>query len=56
MDIIWNLLLQRGMSPVEIDLYKEVFIILIMLPVVTTIVGIARYVIGTRTLGMFTPG
>lgn len=55
MDIIWNLLLQRGVSPAEIDLYKEVFIILIMLPVVTTIVGIARYVIGTRTLGMFTP-
>jgi hypothetical protein len=55
MDIIWNLLLQRGIPSSEIELYKEVFVMLILLPVVTTIIGIARYVIGTKSLGIFTP-
>lgn len=55
MDIIWNLLLQRGVPATEVELYKEVFVILILLPVVTTIIGIARYVIGIKSLGIFTP-
>lgn len=55
MDIIWNLLIQRGIPANEVELYKEVFVILILLPVVTTIVGIARYVIGIKSLGIFTP-
>ncbi len=55
MDIIWNLLLQRGIPATEVELYKEVFVILILLPVVTTIIGIARYVIGVKSLGIFTP-
>lgn len=55
MDIIWNLLIQRGVPLTEVELYKEVFVILILLPVVTTIIGIARYVIGVKSLGIFTP-
>lgn len=55
MDIIWNLLLERGIPSNEVELYKEIFVMLILLPVVTTIIGIARYVIGIKSLGIFTP-
>lgn len=55
MDIIWNLLIQRGIPTSEVELYKEVFVMLILLPVVTTIIGISRYVIGVKSLGIFTP-
>jgi len=55
MDIIWNLLIQRGIPSTEVELYKELFVMLILLPVVTTIIGIARYVIGVKSLGIFTP-
>lgn len=55
MDIIWNLLIERGIPSIEVELYKEIFVMLILLPVVTTIIGIARYIIGIKSLGIFTP-
>lgn len=55
MDIIWNLLIQRGVPASEIELYRDLFVILLLLPVVTTIIAIGRYVIGTKSLGIFTP-
>lgn len=55
MDIIWNLLINSGVSSVEINHYKEVVFILTLLPFVATLVAISRYMIGVKSLGIFTP-
>ncbi|MFS8130430.1 MAG: 7TM domain-containing protein [Candidatus Dojkabacteria bacterium] len=55
MDGIWNLLMQSGLSAVSLDQVKHLYIVIFMLPVVVTVISIARYVIGLRTLKVYIP-
>jgi hypothetical protein len=52
-EFIWNLLTQQGVSSDMLAEIQRSFLIVLMLPVVITIVGIARYIIGLRTLNIY---
>lgn len=53
MDQIFQLLIQNGVTPQEIVYIENLFVILIMIPVVSTILAISRYIIGIRTPNIF---
>jgi len=55
MDGIWNLLIQSGLNAASLDQVKHLYIVIFMLPVVVTVISIARYVIGLRTLRVYLP-
>jgi len=55
MDGIWNLLIQSGLNSASLDQVKHLYIVIFMLPVVVTVISIARYVIGLRTLKVYIP-
>ncbi len=55
MDTIWQILIQNGVSTIQIEMLKDIYLFLLMLPIVTTIVGIARYIVGLRTINFYTP-
>lgn len=55
MDFIWNALIDRGVSDQEIELIKNSYLLLMMLPIVSTLVGIGRHIIGIKTLSVYAP-
>ncbi len=55
MQIIYDFLLQQGISLAHIEALQNVYLILLLIPLVATIIGIARYVIGIRSINFYTP-
>ena len=55
MDGIWNLLIQAGLNTASIDQIKHLYLVVFMISVVVTIIGIARYVIGLKSLRVYIP-
>lgn len=55
MNEILNFLTQRGVTTEEITLLKDIYVLLLLLPIVSTAVAIARYIIGAKSLSIFTP-
>lgn len=47
--------MDQGVTAQEIEMIKHLYLILILLPIVVTIIGIARYVIGLRSLSVYIP-
>ncbi len=55
MDGFWNFLTTTGITATQLGLLKEIYVLLLLLPIVATIVSIARYIIGARSLSIYTP-
>jgi len=55
MQIIFNLLLENGVKYSDIILLERLYLVLLLIPIVATIIGIARYVIGIRSINFYTP-
>ncbi len=55
MDIIWNVFIEKGISATDLESLKYLALILLMLPIVATVIGIARYIIGLRSLSFYVP-
>lgn len=55
MNEILNFLLQRGVTQEEINLLKETYVLLLLLPIVSTAVAVARYFIGAKSLSIYSP-
>lgn len=55
MEIIFKFLLEYGVSPLDIIVLQKLFLVLLLIPIVATIIGIARYVIGLRSINFYTP-
>lgn len=55
MESIWQFLIQNGVTTIQIEMLKQIYLFLLMLPIVTTVVGIARYIVGLRTINFYTP-
>jgi hypothetical protein len=55
MDALWNLLLSSGVAASEIESVKHLYLVVFLLPIVVTLIGIFRYVIGLRTLKIYIP-
>ncbi len=55
MDILLNILDGQGYSAAELELIKQSFILLLMLPIVATITGVFRYIIGFKSLSIYAP-
>ncbi|BCX13810.1 MAG: hypothetical protein KatS3mg085_342 [Candidatus Dojkabacteria bacterium] len=53
MDVIWNILLDAGVT--EIDSIKQTFLLLMMLPIVSTLVGFSRHLLGLKTINTYAP-
>lgn len=49
MQPIWEILLQSGVSQMQVDLVAHAFIVIIMIPIVTTILAILRYIVGIKS-------
>lgn len=57
MDELIKILVERDIveTAEEIAMLEKTFFLLLMLPIVTTFTGIARYLIGLKTLSVYTP-
>lgn len=55
MDIIFNFLIEYGVKYSDIIILQRLFLILLLIPIVATIIGIARYVIGLRSINFYSP-
>ena len=55
MNVFWDLLNQFGLSQNEVVLIRELYILLLLIPIVSTIVALFRYIIGTKSLSIYTP-
>lgn len=55
MESVWNLLLNSGIGAAEIEQVKHLYLVIFMIPIVVTIIGIFRYVVGLRTLKIYIP-
>ncbi len=55
MQIVWDFLTSSGVTQIELETLKQIYILLLLLPIVSTIAGIARYVIGTKSLSIYSP-
>ncbi|MEP7103535.1 MAG: 7TM domain-containing protein [Candidatus Dojkabacteria bacterium] len=55
MDGIWNILLQSGLDAVSLDQVKHLYLVVFMISIVVTIISIARYVIGFKSLKVYVP-
>lgn len=53
MDSVWTTLVEKGVSLEEIEMLKHSYLLLLMLPIVATIVGIGRHILGFNTLGTY---
>ncbi len=52
---LWGILLDQGVTVQEIEMIKHIYLVLLLLPIVVTIIGIARYIIGLRSLSVYIP-
>lgn len=55
MDFIWDALADEGVTYQQIELIKNSYLLLMMLPIVSTLVGIGRHVVGIKTLSVYAP-
>jgi len=55
MEGIFNFLIEYGVKYSDIIILQKLFLILLLIPIVATIIGIARYVIGLRSINFYTP-
>lgn len=55
MQQVWQILIDRGISAEELELLKHSLLLLLMLPFVSTVVGIARHIIGISSLSIYAP-
>ncbi len=55
MDQIWQLFLDRGISAEELEILKHSLLLLLMLPFVSTVVGITRHIIGISNISIYAP-
>lgn len=55
MEIVFNFLIEYGVKYSDIIILQNLFLILLLIPLVATIIGIARYVIGLRSINFYTP-
>ncbi|MDQ6985373.1 MAG: 7TM domain-containing protein [Candidatus Dojkabacteria bacterium] len=55
MDTLIEILRNRNLTKEEIGLLENSFLLLMTLPIVTTISGIARYIIGLKSLSVYAP-
>lgn len=55
MDFLVEILSKRNITPDEAMLLERTFILLLTLPVVTTITGLFRYIIGLKSLSVYAP-
>jgi len=53
MDAIWNFLVQQDIKINDLEGLKHTTLILLLLPLVITIGGISRYIIGLKTLNIY---
>ena len=55
MHIIFDFLLQNGVNIADVQQLQRLYLILLLIPIVATIIGFARYVIGIRSINFYTP-
>lgn len=55
MEILVEILKDQGLNNMEVEAVRQSFFLLLMLPVVTTIAGMARYIVGLRSLSVYAP-
>lgn len=53
MEQIWQLLVQNGVTINDVQLIQHAYLILIMVPIVTTILAIFRYIVGIKSPSIF---
>jgi len=53
MELVWQFLLQNGVSGAEIELIKHSYILIVMIPIVSTILAILRYIIGIKGVSIY---
>ena len=54
MEPIWQLLMQNGITQAEIELLRQAYLIIIMIPLVSTVLAILRYIVGIRSPNLST--
>jgi hypothetical protein len=55
MEIVKEILLDRGITEADVEALKHLYLVIIMLPVVATIISIARHIIGIKSLSLYAP-
>lgn len=55
MEGVWNLLIERGVTTEELSLLKHSYLLLLMLPLISTLIGVARHFIGIKSLSVYLP-
>ena len=55
MEFIWELFLKNGFTADKLEVIKHIYLVILLLPIVISIVGLMRYVIGLRTLNLYAP-
>lgn len=53
MDTVWTTLVERGVTLEEIAMLKHSYLLLLMLPIVATIVGFGRHILGLQSLNTY---
>jgi hypothetical protein len=53
MDAVWNLLIQNGVGANEMDMIKQSYLLLILIPFVSTVLAILRYIIGIKSVSIY---
>jgi hypothetical protein len=53
MDIIWRILSDAGVT--ELDTIKQTFLLLMMLPIASSVVGFSRHILGFKTINTYAP-
>ncbi len=55
MDYLLQILSEKGINPEELEILQRTFILLLALPVVTTITGFFRHIVGLKSLSVYAP-
>jgi len=55
MDFLWQFLIEKGINTNDLESLKYLALLLLLLPIVATLIGIARYIIGLRSLNFYAP-
>lgn len=55
MEILWQFLIENGISSADLENLQYLALLLLMLPIVATLIGISRYIIGLRSLNFYVP-
>ncbi len=55
MEIVWDLIRDQGINETQIMLLQHSFLLLLMLPIVSTITGFGRHIIGLKSVSIHLP-